>query len=66
MTVLDVIIKLQQLPPNLRVMVDVPHAGEMFKFATVVEVEKIQINDEQGQTEEIVMISPYEMDLSDN
>ena len=66
MTVIDMIIKLQQLPQNMRVMIDVPHGGESFKFADVVEVEKIQIDDQIGGSEEIIMLSPYELELNDN
>jgi hypothetical protein len=68
MTVIDLIIKLQNLPPNYRVMIDVPHGGEMFKFADLIEVEHTQIesNDMNGAMIDIVMLSPYQMDIPEN
>lgn len=43
MTVIDLIIKLQQIPPNLGVMFDVtPENAEMFKFVSVDDCEEIE------------------------
>ncbi len=47
-------------------MIDVPHMGDMFKFADVIECEEIKISNEGGGSENIVMLSPYQMDLEGN
>lgn len=66
MTVMDLKIALDKFPNGMRVMVDVPHMGEMFKFVDLVECEKIEIDNEDNTKEEIIMLSPFEMNLSDN
>lgn len=59
MTVIDLIIKLQQLPPNTQVMLDVTkQSGGMFKFSAVASVEAVT----PAEHNEIVLLSPYEYD----
>lgn len=42
MTVIDLIIKLQSMPPNIEVMLDVsPDNGSVFKFVSFEEVEEL-------------------------
>lgn len=63
MTVIDLIIKLQQLPPNMQVMLDVSkQSGNLFKFADVVNIEEVT---PEGHNE-IILISPYEFDEEEN
>lgn len=59
MKAIDLIIKLQQLPPNMEVKIDVPNMAGIFKFADILEVERISIESH----DDIIMLSPYEMDL---
>lgn len=64
---MDLKIALESLPTDMRVMIDVPHMGESFKFADIVAVERTEIDSHEGYgTMEIVMITPYEMDISEN
>lgn len=58
MTVIDLIIKLQQLPPNMEVVLDLTRDEAIgFHFKEVVSVEKIGTPVTEG---EMVMISPNE------
>ena len=65
MTVLDLIIRLQQLPPNMEVMLDVTkQSGSMFHFTDIVSVDETTPSGHK----EIVLITPYEFEgeQSDN
>lgn len=42
MKVIDLIIALQKLPPNLDAMLDATGEGEMFYFKEIVDVEEIE------------------------
>lgn len=63
MTVIDIIIALEKLPDDMRVLIDVPHGGEMFKFADVISVKHIEIDDVEGNPEQVVMITHFDYDL---
>lgn len=57
MTVIDLIIKLQQLPPNMEVMID--HTKEettMFKFVELNYCDEVTT----AVGEKIILLSPYE------
>lgn len=58
MTVLDLIVKLQNLPPNMEVMIDVTHEGcTMFKFSEINFVDQIELAAINGG--DIVILSPF-------
>jgi hypothetical protein len=61
MTVLDLMIKLQSMPPNMEVMIDHTAEGmQMFKFTGITDCYQVK----EGATEtDIVIISPHEYDL---
>jgi hypothetical protein len=57
MTVIDLIIKLQQLPPNMEVMVDhTREEGTMFKFVELNYCDEVTTATDQ----KIILLSPYE------
>lgn len=62
MTVIDLIIKLQQLPPDMEVMIDQTIAGsEMFKFAEVNWCDEVTT----ALSQDIVLLSPHEYEATE-
>ena len=47
MTVIDLIIKLQQMPQNMEVMWDATHEGQMFKFESIDGCEEIETSEKE-------------------
>jgi hypothetical protein len=61
MTVLDLIIKLQQLPPNMEVMIDhTRDESNMFKFVEINFAGEV----ETSLNEKLVVLSPLELDFA--
>ena len=60
MTVIDAIIKLQQLDPNSELMIDgSKEEGNQFRFLSVIEIDEAELP--TGQ--KVVICFPYESDL---
>jgi len=65
MKVIDLIIKLQNLPPNHEVMLDfTPDNSNMFKFASIETADEFDIDDSGNL---VVILSPFDYgDLPEN
>jgi len=59
MKVIDLIIKLQDLDPNMQVLVDVTKDdSNMFRLVELAEAEEVGIEGNKGETEQVFLLMP--------
>lgn len=61
MTIIDLIIQLQKVNPNLEVMLDMTKENaEFYHLVTITSVDDIEIRNDKGGYESFLLLSPFQ------